>query len=76
VYAVSNKRKLTPKHIRLGFALHQATRPEARLDLFHEANHTVDINTVCRVDTSIAQNILDRFVENGTICVPDTLVRE
>ena len=29
VYAVSNRRKLTPKHIGLGLALHQATRSEA-----------------------------------------------
>lgn len=74
VYAVSNKRKLTPKHVGLGLALHQATRSEALLDLFHAANHTIGIDTVRRIDTTIAYNILERFTQNGY--VPDNIVKE
>ena len=48
VFAVSNRRKLTPKHVGLGLALHQATRSEALLDLFHAASHTIGIDTVVR----------------------------
>lgn len=76
VYAVSNKRKLTPKHIGLGLALHQATRSEALVDLFHAANHTIGIDTVRRIDTTIAQNILERFAQNGNVYVPDNIVKE
>ena len=41
VYGVSIRRKLTPKHVGLGLALHQATRSEALVELFHAANHTI-----------------------------------
>jgi len=58
VYGVSNGRKLTPKHIGLGIALHQATGSTALVDLMHAANHTIGIDTVRRIDTSIAQSIL------------------
>lgn len=60
VYAVSNRRKLTPKHFGLGLTLHQATRSEALLDLFHATNHTTGIDTVRRIDTTIAENILEK----------------
>ena len=55
VYRVSNSRKLTPKHVGLGLALHQATRSEALVELFHVANHTIVIDRVRRIDTTIAQ---------------------
>ena len=58
MYGVSNGRKLTPQHIGLGMALHQATRSTALFDLMHAANHTIGIDTVRRIDTSIAQSIL------------------
>ena len=68
VYGVSNRRKLTPKHVGLGLAVHQATRSEALVELFHAANHTIGIATVRQIDTTIAQNILDRFAKNGKHC--------
>ena len=76
VSAVSNRRKLTPRHIGLGLALHQATRSEALLDLFHAANHTIGIDTVRRIDTTIAHNILERFVENNSVYIPDNIVKD
>ena len=73
VYGVSNRRTLTPKHVGLGLALHQATRPEALVELFHAANHTIVIDTVRRIDTTIAQNIIsiglqrmDTFISRKT----------
>ncbi|KAG1699371.1 Protein tumorous imaginal discs, mitochondrial [Nymphon striatum] len=41
--AVFNCRKLTSKHIGLGLALHQATRYESLVEMFHKANHTIGI---------------------------------
>ena len=61
VYGVSNRRKLAPKHVWLGIALHQATRPEAFVELFNAANYTIDIDTMRPIYTTIAQNILDRI---------------
>lgn len=73
VYAVSKKRKLTPKHIGLGLALHQATRSEALVDLFHAAGHIIGIDTVRRMDTTIAQHILDKFERNGNVYIPENI---
>ena len=74
VYGVSIRRKLTPKHVGLGLALHQATRSEALVELFHAANHTIGIDTVRRIDTTIAQNIIDRFAKNGYVYIPESIV--
>ena len=76
VYGVSNRRKLTPKHVRLGIALHQATRSEVLVELFHAANHTIVIDTVRRIDTAIAENIVDRFTKNGYVYIPENIVND
>ena len=39
VYGVSAGKLWTPKHIRLGCSLHQATRPKQLVQLFHRAGH-------------------------------------
>ena len=70
VYAVSKHQKLTPKHVGLGLTFHQATRSEALVDLFHSAGHTIGMETIRRIDTSIANNILRHFEENGNIYIP------
>ena len=73
IYGVSNHKKLTPKHIGLGLALHQATRSENLVQLFNAANHTTGIDTVRRFDKAIANNVLDRFVGNGYVYIPDNI---
>ena len=76
VCGVSNRRKLTPKHVGLDLALHQATHSEALVKLFHAANHTIGIDTVRRIDTTIAQNFLDRFAKNEDVYIPETIVND
>ena len=73
VYGVSKHRKLTPKHIGLGLTLHQATRSEILVDLFHSAGHSVGIETIRRIDTSIATDLLDKCDDLGGIFIPDTI---
>lgn len=73
IYGVSNHKKLTPKHIGLGLALHQATRSENLVQMFNAANHTIGIKTVHRIDNAIADNVLDKFVANGYVYVPDNI---
>ena len=75
IFGVSNGTKLTPKHVGLGLALHQATRSEMLVNLFHSANHTVGITTIRRIDNSIANNILERYLENGCVYIPDNVER-
>ena len=76
IYGVSNNKKLTPKHIRLGLALHQASKSENLVQLFNAANHTIGIKTVHRIDNAIANNVLNKFVENGYVYVPDNIDQE
>ena len=70
IYAVSKGSKLTPKHIGLGLTLHQATRSEKLVGLFHAAGHTIGIDTIRRFDTSIATDILNRYEENDNVYIP------
>ena len=74
VFALSKGKKLTPKHVGLGMTLHQATRSEKLVDLFHAAGATICVNTVRRMDTSIANDILLKFDENNNTYIPDGLV--
>ena len=70
VYTASKSRKLTPKvkHVGLGLALHQATRSEKKK--IHAAGHTVGIYTLRRIDSSIGNDILRRYEQNGYIYIP------
>ena len=45
------------------------------IDLFHAANHVVSYDTVRRLDTSIAKNILDRYRNNGYTYIPEGIIR-
>ena len=56
-------------------ALHQATHSKKLIDLFHAANHVVSYDTVRRLDTSIAKNILDRYRNNGYTYIPEGIIR-
>ena len=64
-----NNEKLTPKHIGLGLTLHQATRSEKPADLFHAVGHTIGMNTIRRIDTTITADVLDRYEKNCNICL-------
>lgn len=73
VYGISNGKKLTPKHIGLALTLHQATRSENLVNMFHAANHCIPIWTVRAFDNAIANSILDRYKSNGYVYVPDNI---
>ena len=72
IFGVSDNTKLTPKHIGLGLTLHQlqATTSENLINLFHSAGHTIGIDTVQTIDTSIANKILYQYQQNGNIYIP------
>lgn len=74
VVAVSKHRKTTPKHVALGLTLHQATRSEQLVKLFHAAGHTIGIDTVRRIDTTIANDILDKYEANGCVYLPEGII--
>ena len=74
VYVVSNGRKLTPKHVGLGLTLHQATRSSSLVELFNSAGHTIGIDKIRRIDTTIADDILHRYDQNGYVYIADEIV--
>ena len=73
VYAVHGGKKLTPKHIGLASALHQATRSKALVNLFHKAGHVMSYTDVIRLDNSLAQETLKTADASGSV-LPTNLV--
>lgn len=70
IFVASRGKKMTPKHLGLGLALHQATRSKDLVNLFHAATHTAEYDTILRIDTAIANDVIQRFQENGNIMIP------
>ena len=67
VFLASRGRKLTPKHVGLGLAVHQATRSKQLLHLLHSAGHSISYETVLRMDNTIANDVLQKYNENGNV---------
>ena len=61
VFMASRGRKMIPKHLGLGLALHQATHSKDQVNLFHAAAHTAVYETIRCVDTAIADDVIQRF---------------
>ena len=49
-------------------------RSENLVDLFHAAGHTIGMDMVWRIDTTIALDILARYEMNGNVYVPCEVV--
>ena len=71
VYAASKGRKLTPKHIGLGVSIHQLTRSENLVNMVNKAGHCVGYDTVRRIDTIIANEVLDNFESGAGVFIPE-----
>ena len=56
MFVVSEGKILTPKHMRLGLSVHQATRSKELVNLLNAAGHFVSYYMIRRMDTSIAKN--------------------
>ena len=61
---------MTPKHIGLGMTVHQATRSKQLVDLLHEACHSVSYDMVRRIDTSVSEHVLQKFLDNDHVFIP------
>ena len=49
-------------------------RSEKLVDLFHAAGHVIGMETIRRLDTTIALDIIDRYNTNGHVYIPNELV--
>ncbi|MES9882794.1 MAG: hypothetical protein ABW185_18150, partial [Sedimenticola sp.] len=62
--------KLTPKHVGLGMAIHQATRSKALVNLVHAAGHCISYTQVRQIDTSIAKLEIETMAANDDVPMP------
>ena len=70
IFAVTNGRKLTPKHVGLGLTVHQATRSKSLVDMLYSAGHSISYDMVRRVDTTLANRSLEVLKSNDNIPIP------
>ena len=60
----------TPKHIGIGVAVRQATRSKDLVQLLHAAGHSISYESVLRADTTMANEAMKRYFENGEVYIP------
>ena len=65
MYSASGVKHSTPKHVGLVCTLHQATRSEELVQLFHNAGHIILYDNILQIDTALAENTLT-FMGNVT----------
>ena len=74
IYSAKNDRIILPKQLSIGMAVHQLTRSKKVVHLLHNAGHSISYDQIRKVDTTIAQNILDNHMLEDTV-VPPNLVK-
>ncbi len=74
MYTASGEKFLTPKHIGLASALHQATRSKELVNMFHQAGHVMSYCEVIKLDTALAKKTLESMGDDGAV-VPQNLVK-
>lgn len=75
-YAVSKRKKLTPKHVGIGLAIHQATRSKSLIELVHRAGHCASYDQVRRIDTTLASQNLQRFADHDNTPIPSNMASD
>lgn len=70
IYAASKGKKLTPKHIGLGMALHQKTKSRKLVTLFNSAGHCLTYSKVLQIDNTLADLTLSTLDHSTGSVVP------
>ena len=73
VFVASKGRKKTPKHIALGVTVHQSTRSKKLIQLLHAAGHSINYESVLRVDASLVTSLLEQYEAHGKIFIPSNI---
>ena len=74
VYAASQGRKNTPKHIGTGLYVHHATRSKQLVNYLHANGDSISYDMVERIITSIADKQLSRYADNDNTFIPQNMV--
>ena len=73
IYLASRKKKLTPKHVGLCLTLKETTRSEKLVNMLHASRHTIGMDTIRLIDTTIVSDLLDRYVKNDNAYIPNEI---
>ena len=73
IYAVSEGKKWTPKHIGLASTLHQLTRSKHLVELLHRAGDILSYKQVLKIDTALAEYTLQSMNRDNGAVVPPNL---
>lgn len=63
-----------PQVTGLALVMHQRTRSKAEVELLHRLGHCIEYSRVLRIETQLANAILNKMKENGGIYIPATVV--
>ena len=67
MYTANGDRFLTPKHIGMANALHQATRSKELVNMFHKACHVMSYREIIKLDTALAKKTLETMNDDGAV---------
>ena len=73
IFAVSNGRQQTPKHIGLVVAIKHLTRSETLTEILNRLQHCIGYHDLLRINTSIANNIIQNATEDSII-IPSNII--
>ena len=73
IFAVSNGRQPTPKHIGLAVAIKHLTGSKALTEILNHLQHCIGYHGLLRIDTSIANTIIQNATEDGVI-IPSNII--
>ena len=54
-------------------AIHQAMRSMSLIDLLHQAGHCISYDQVCRLDTTLATENVEKFAEHDNTPIPSNI---
>lgn len=74
IFAYSNGKVMTPKHVAVGLAVHQATRSKKLINLLHSTADSISYKDVLVLRDSIAQNEINNFFKNECVYIPKGMV--
>lgn len=74
VYITSKGKKITPKHLGLGLAIHQKIRSKKLVSLFNKAGHCISYKQVLQVDNTLAELTLSTLDRDTGAVVPPNIM--
>ena len=73
IFAASNGRQPTPKHIGLAVAIKHLTGSKALIEILNRLQHCIGYLDLLRIDTSITNTIIQNTTEDGVI-IPSNVI--